>query len=88
MVDDSKAAESVTDSNGAYSVKLSFDVEGEHTVKAVYLFADQTFESDSLTLKIILPWYKNPYIIGGIVAAVVVIAVLTLMLLRRKRTIS
>jgi len=88
MVDDSKAAESVTDSNGAYSVKLSFDVEGEHTVKAVYLFADQTFESDSLTLKIILPWYKNPYIIGGIVAVVVVIAVLTLILLRRKRTIS
>lgn len=87
IVDGSKFAECATNSSGAYSTKLSLR-EGEYTVKAAYTFADKIFESRSLTIKIILPWYRNPYIIGGIITVIIIVGVFTLMLLRRKRSIS
>jgi len=85
VVDGVRSAEAVTDEEGRFSARLKLEKEGEFTVKAVYDFVDQSFESEGVMVKVVLAWYQNPVILGGMAAAIVV-AIAVIVILSRRRS--
>ncbi|MCD6443919.1 hypothetical protein J7L70_02815 [Candidatus Bathyarchaeota archaeon] len=84
LLDGVKIAEATTDGEGGFSAKLKLENEGEYIVKAVYDFVDQSFESNEVTVKVILAWYQNPVILGGMAAAIVIAIAVIVILSRRQ----
>lgn len=85
IIDGVKSAETATDEEGRFTARLKLEKEGEYTVKAVYYFVDQSFESDGAVVRVVLAWYQNPVILGGMAAAVAV-AIAVIVILSRRRS--
>jgi hypothetical protein len=74
LADGKPTAIAITGGDGTFVAPITIS-EGSHQITAAYNYLSQTYQSNSATAMVTLPWYHNPLILSLITVAIVVVTI-------------